>query len=110
MYVKGWIHLPEKMIGKRYTRDGNFKLSSDRQLQTQAGDPVLDEQIAEQLVERAQELLDAKVYVDAKQLAVEARLIGIITLNNRTISPAAQLFVQAVREAAKPMAKLRKRA
>lgn len=27
--------------GKRYTRDGNFRLSADRQLQTQAGDPVL---------------------------------------------------------------------
>ncbi|MDB4954095.1 MAG: hypothetical protein JWO36_1664 [Myxococcales bacterium] len=35
-------------------------------------DPVLAEQVAEQLVARAQELLDAKVYVDAKQLAVEA--------------------------------------
>ena len=35
-------------------------------------DPVLNEQIAEQLVTRAQELLDAKIYVDAKQLAVEA--------------------------------------
>ncbi len=35
-------------------------------------DPVLDEQIAEALVNRAQELLDAKLYVDAKQLAVEA--------------------------------------
>jgi DNA-binding transcriptional LysR family regulator len=44
------------------------------------------------------------------KLAVEPRLIGIITLKNRTISPAAQLFVQAVREAAKPMAKPRKRA
>ena len=42
------------------------------------------------------------------KLAVEPRLIGIITLKNRTISPAAQLFVQAVREAAKPMAKPRK--
>ena len=35
-------------------------------------DPVLAEQIAEQLVGRAQELYDAKLYVDAKQLAVEA--------------------------------------
>jgi hypothetical protein len=35
-------------------------------------DPVLAEQIAEQLVSRAQELLDARVWVDAKQLAVEA--------------------------------------
>src|SRR5215475_12994994 len=33
---------------------------------------VLDEQIAEQLVDRAQELMEAKLYVDAKQLAVEA--------------------------------------
>jgi hypothetical protein len=36
------------------------------------GDPVLSEQIAEQLVTRAQELFEAKIYVDAKQLAVEA--------------------------------------
>jgi hypothetical protein len=35
-------------------------------------DPVLDEQVAEQLVARAQELLDARIWVDAKQLAVEA--------------------------------------
>ena len=35
-------------------------------------DPVLAEQIAQHLVGRAQELLDAKSYVDAKQLAVEA--------------------------------------
>ncbi len=35
-------------------------------------DPVLAEQIARQLVGRAQELFDARVYVDAKQLAVEA--------------------------------------
>jgi len=27
--------------GKRYTRDGNFKLSADRELQTQSGDKVL---------------------------------------------------------------------
>jgi hypothetical protein len=33
---------------------------------------VLAEQVAEQLVARAQELFDAKMYVDAKQLAVEA--------------------------------------
>jgi hypothetical protein len=37
-----------------------------------APDPVLNEQIAEQLVARAQELLDARIYLDAKQLAVEA--------------------------------------
>lgn len=33
---------------------------------------MLSEQIAEQLVTRAQELFEAKIYVDAKQLAVEA--------------------------------------
>jgi hypothetical protein len=37
-----------------------------------APDPVLSEQIAEQLVTRAQDLLDARLYLDAKQLAVEA--------------------------------------
>ena len=37
-----------------------------------ADDPVLAEQIAQALVHRAQELYDARVYVDAKQLAVEA--------------------------------------
>ncbi|HEY1813585.1 MAG TPA: hypothetical protein VGG74_14635 [Kofleriaceae bacterium] len=35
-------------------------------------DPVLAEQVAQSLVDRAQELLDAKVFADAKQLAVEA--------------------------------------
>jgi hypothetical protein len=35
-------------------------------------DPVLAEQVAQSLVHRAQELYDARVYVDAKQLAVEA--------------------------------------
>ena len=35
-------------------------------------DEVLDEQIAQSLVQRAQELYDARVFVDAKQLAVEA--------------------------------------
>jgi hypothetical protein len=35
-------------------------------------DPVLAEQVAQSLVLRAQELFDARVFVDAKQLAVEA--------------------------------------
>ncbi len=35
-------------------------------------DPVLSEQVAESLVHRAQELYDARVFNDAKQLAVEA--------------------------------------
>jgi hypothetical protein len=37
-----------------------------------AHDPVLAERIAGSLVARAQELLDARVFLDAKQLAVEA--------------------------------------
>jgi len=37
-----------------------------------ASDPILDEQIAQQLVDRAQELLDGRLWLDAKQLAVEA--------------------------------------
>lgn len=36
------------------------------------GDPVLAERVAEALVARAQELLDGRVFLDAKQLAVEA--------------------------------------
>ena len=37
-----------------------------------ADDPVLAEQVAQQLVARGQELYDARVFPDAKQLAVEA--------------------------------------
>jgi hypothetical protein len=37
-----------------------------------ADDPVLAEQVASSLVQRAQELYDARVFTDAKQLAVEA--------------------------------------
>jgi hypothetical protein len=37
-----------------------------------AQDPLLAEQVAISLVDRAQELLEAKMYLDAKQLAVEA--------------------------------------
>lgn len=40
--------------------------------QPPAEDPVLAEQVAQSLVARAQELFDARVFVDAKQLAVEA--------------------------------------
>src|SRR5689334_16596499 len=40
--------------------------------QVYTDDPVLAEQIALALVHRAQELYDARVFVDAKQLAVEA--------------------------------------
>jgi hypothetical protein len=37
-----------------------------------AQDPLLAEQVAISLVDRAQELIDSKMYLDAKQLAVEA--------------------------------------
>jgi hypothetical protein len=37
-------------------------------------------------------------------LPVESMIVGIVTLKNRTISPVAQLFIQAVREVARPMA------
>ncbi len=40
--------------------------------QVAPADPVLAEQIAQSLVARAQELLEAKIWLDAKQLAVEA--------------------------------------
>jgi hypothetical protein len=40
--------------------------------QVNTDDPVLAEQIALALVHRAQELYDARVFVDAKQLAIEA--------------------------------------
>ena len=36
-------------------------------------------------------------------LPVEPRLIGIITLKNRTISPVAQLFLDCAREVVKPL-------
>jgi len=32
-------------------------------------------------------------------------IIGTVTLKNRTLSPAAQLFIDAAREVAKPLAK-----
>jgi DNA-binding transcriptional LysR family regulator len=41
------------------------------------------------------------------KLHVEPRVIGIITLRNRTISPAAQLFIEMVREVTKPLAPAR---
>jgi hypothetical protein len=44
----------------------------DASTEPYAPDAVLAEQIADQLATRAQELLDAKIYLDAKQLAVEA--------------------------------------
>jgi hypothetical protein len=39
------------------------------------------------------------------KLTVRRMPVGIVTLKNRTISPAAQLFVQTAREVAKPLAK-----
>jgi DNA-binding transcriptional LysR family regulator len=40
------------------------------------------------------------------KLAVRPRPVGIVTLRNRTLSPAAQLFIDCVRDVAKPLAKL----
>jgi DNA-binding transcriptional LysR family regulator len=40
------------------------------------------------------------------KLAVRPRPVGIVTLKNRTLSPAAQLFIDCVRDVAKPLAKL----
>jgi DNA-binding transcriptional LysR family regulator len=39
------------------------------------------------------------------KLAVRRMSVGIVTLKNRTLSPAAQLFIQTAREVAKPLAK-----
>jgi DNA-binding transcriptional LysR family regulator len=39
------------------------------------------------------------------KLAVRRMPVGIVTLKNRTISPAARLFIQTAREVAKPLAK-----
>lgn len=39
------------------------------------------------------------------KLAVPPRLIGIVTLRNRTISSAARMFIQTAREVTKPLAK-----
>jgi hypothetical protein len=53
---------------------------------------VLDEQISEQLVSRAQELLDAKLWVDAKQLAVEA----LVQSPKGTASERARFIIKTV--------------
>lgn len=42
-------------------------------------------------------------------LAAASGPVGIITLKNRTLTPAAQLFIDCAREVAKPMAKPRRR-
>jgi hypothetical protein len=38
-------------------------------------------------------------------LSVASGPIGIVTLKNRALNPAAQLFIEAAREVAKPLAK-----
>ena len=35
--------------------------------------------------------------------------VGIVTLKNRTLSPAARLFIEHAREVAKPLAKIKER-
>jgi len=39
------------------------------------------------------------------ELSVASGPIGILTLKNRILSPVAQLFIEATREVAKPLAK-----
>jgi hypothetical protein len=59
-----------------------------------AQDPVLAEQIAESLVARAQELLDARIWLDAKQLAVEA----IVKSPKGTAADRAKLVIKQVNQ------------
>jgi hypothetical protein len=55
-------------------------------------DPVLAERVAEALVNRAGDLLDAKVYLDAKQLAVEA----LVASPKGSSAPRARQIIHAV--------------
>jgi DNA-binding transcriptional LysR family regulator len=57
---------------------------------------------------------DSLVRISGKRLGIKAlpiellvppRLTGIVTLKNRTISPAARLFIETARDVAKPLAK-----
>ena len=57
-------------------------------------DPVLAEQIAQSLVARAQELLDARVFLDAKQLAVEA----VVTSPKGPSADHARMIIKAVNQ------------
>lgn len=41
------------------------------------------------------------------KLAVSAKPVGIVTLKNRTLSPAAELFIDCIRDVARPLAKRR---
>jgi len=59
-------------------------------------------------------LPDSLVRISGKRLGIKAlpiellvppRLIGIVTLKNRTISPAARLFIETAREVTRPLAK-----
>ena len=59
-----------------------------------AEDPVLAEQVAQALVARAQELVDARVFVDAKQLAVEA----IVKSPNGAAAAQAKLIIGQVNQ------------
>lgn len=70
---------PESMVRVRFVVAALLASSSaagaqpaDPYAPKQGTDTVLAEQVAQQLVTRAQELFDAKVYADAKQLAREA--------------------------------------
>jgi hypothetical protein len=45
------------------------------------------------------------VLLAVAQLPFKPWPIGIVTLKNRTLSPAAQLFIECAREVARPLAK-----
>ncbi|HZU32970.1 MAG TPA: flagellar hook basal-body protein [Candidatus Angelobacter sp.] len=71
--------------GKRYTRDGNFRLSADRQLQTQSGDPVLnsDGQPIQLPAGQISISTDGSISVDTTLVAK----IGVVELPGANLEP-----------------------
>ena len=61
-------------------------------------------------------LPDSLLWCSGKRFAIKAlpidlpvapRLVGVVTLKNRTISPAARQFIQTAKEVTKPLAKVK---
>lgn len=71
--------------GIRYTRDGNFKLSADRQLQNQNGDPVLstDKQPIQIPAGNVAISNDGTISVDSNVIAK----ISLVEINGGTLAP-----------------------
>ncbi|HEY3768455.1 MAG TPA: flagellar hook basal-body protein [Candidatus Angelobacter sp.] len=71
--------------GKRYTRDGNFKLSADGQLQTQSGDAVLSSQGQPMQLPPGKVSIspDGTISVDSSVIAQ----MGLIDLPGATLQP-----------------------